>query len=85
MIRLKDLLNEGEIKMIGGDQDELLDAITFVNNGVGKGNQKVQLSIFDEHTATFDAIRKELEDLDINNLTPVEALMKLQAIKQKLN
>jgi DNA mismatch repair protein MutS len=49
------------------------------------GNQKVQLSIFDEHTATFDAIRKELEDLDINNLTPVDALMKLQAIKQKLN
>lgn len=48
-------------------------------------NQKVQLSIFDEHTATFDALRKELEDLDINNLTPVEALMKLQAIKQKLN
>ena len=43
MIKLKDLLNEGEIKMIGNDQDELIDAITFVNNGVGKGNQKVKL------------------------------------------
>lgn len=46
---------------------------------------KLQLSIFDAHTETFDAIRKELEQIDINNLTPVEALMKLQAIKKKLN
>ena len=46
---------------------------------------KYQLSIFDAHTETFDAIRKELEAIDINHLTPVEALMKLQAIKKKLN
>ena len=46
---------------------------------------KFQLSIFDAHTETFESIRQELADLDINNLTPVEALMKLQAIKQKLN
>ena len=44
-----------------------------------------QLSIFDAHTETFDSIRKELDSIDINNLTPVEALMKLQSIKQKLN
>ena len=46
---------------------------------------KFQLSIFDAHTETFEALRKELDAIDINNLTPVEALMKLQAIKQKLN
>ncbi len=46
---------------------------------------KFQLSIFDAHTETFESLRQELADLDINNLTPVEALMKLQAIKQKLN
>ena len=46
---------------------------------------KFQLSIFDAHTETFESIRKELDRIDINNLTPVEALMKLQAIKQKLN
>ena len=39
----------------------------------------------DAHTETFESIRKELDSIDINNLTPVEALMKLQAIKQKLN
>ncbi|GAA4333628.1 DNA mismatch repair protein MutS [Flaviaesturariibacter amylovorans] len=42
---------------------------------------KVQLSIFDAHSQTFDAIRTLLESLDINRLTPVEALMKLNEIK----
>ena len=48
-------------------------------------SEKFQLSIFDSHTETFESIRKELDSIDINNLTPVEALMKLQSIKQKLN
>ncbi len=47
--------------------------------------QKMQLNIFDVHSQTFDEIRKILEGLDINRLTPVEALLKLQEIKQKLN
>jgi DNA mismatch repair protein MutS len=50
-----------------------------------KGSQEFQLSIFDAHTETFESIRKELDEMDINNLTPVEALMKLQAIKKKIN
>lgn len=45
---------------------------------------KMQLSIFDAHSETFDEIRKLLEDTDINRLTPVEALLKLQEIKSKL-
>jgi DNA mismatch repair protein MutS len=46
--------------------------------------QQFQLSIFDAHTETFDEIRKLLADIDINRLTPVEALLKLQEIKNKL-
>jgi DNA mismatch repair protein MutS len=42
---------------------------------------KMQLSIFDAHTETFELIRKMLNDLDINRLTPVEALLKLNEIK----
>ncbi|HCL83553.1 MAG TPA: DNA mismatch repair protein MutS [Chitinophagaceae bacterium] len=42
---------------------------------------RVQLSIFDAHTQTFDQIRKMLQELDINRLTPVEALLKLNEIK----
>jgi DNA mismatch repair protein MutS len=45
---------------------------------------KMQLSIFDAHSETFDEIRKLLESTDINRLTPVEALLKLQEIKEKL-
>jgi len=45
---------------------------------------KMQLSIFDAHSATFDEIRNLLEAVDINRLTPVEALLKLQEIKSKV-
>jgi DNA mismatch repair protein MutS len=42
---------------------------------------QMQLSIFDAHSQTFDEMRKMLEEIDINRLTPVEALMKLNEIK----
>jgi DNA mismatch repair protein MutS len=42
---------------------------------------KMQLSIFDAHSQTFDEIRKLLENTDINRLTPVEALLRLEEIK----
>jgi DNA mismatch repair protein MutS len=45
---------------------------------------QLQLSIFDEHSATFASIRELLESIDINRLTPVEALMKLNEIKNLL-
>src|SRR5690606_34430386 len=46
--------------------------------------QKLQLSIFDAHSETFEEIRNLLQAVDINRLTPVEALLKLQEIKNKL-
>lgn len=45
---------------------------------------QIQLSIFDAHSQAFDEIRKILEAVDINRLTPVEALLKLQEIKEKV-
>jgi DNA mismatch repair protein MutS len=42
---------------------------------------QMQLSIFDAHSQTFDEMRKMLTEMDINRLTPVEALMKLNEIK----
>jgi DNA mismatch repair protein MutS len=42
---------------------------------------KLQLSIFDSHSETFENIRNLLENIDINRLTPVEALLKLNEIK----
>lgn len=45
---------------------------------------EVQLSIFDSHSQVFQEIRTILENIDINRLTPVEALLKLNEIKNKL-
>ena len=46
---------------------------------------RMQLNIFDAHSATFEEIRGLLEAVDINRLTPVEALLKLQEIKKKVS
>jgi DNA mismatch repair protein MutS len=48
------------------------------------GGPKLQLSIFDAHSETFENIRKLLTEIDINRLTPVEALMKLNEVKNLL-
>ncbi len=45
---------------------------------------KLQLSIFDAHSETFEEMRRMLEGIDINRLTPVEALLKLSEIKNLL-
>jgi DNA mismatch repair protein MutS len=42
---------------------------------------QLQLSIFDAHSQAFEDIRNTLDAVDINRLTPVEALIKLQEIK----
>jgi DNA mismatch repair protein MutS len=74
--RANDILKEMELKNAGNTNN---------TPSAAAANDQFQLSIFDAHTETFESIRKELAEIDINNLTPVEALMKLQAIKQKLN
>jgi DNA mismatch repair protein MutS len=45
---------------------------------------QMQLSIFDAHSEVFDEIRTLLNNIDINRLTPVEALLKLNEVKNKL-
>ncbi|MFM8591387.1 MAG: DNA mismatch repair protein MutS [Sphingomonadales bacterium] len=45
---------------------------------------ELQLSIFDAHTETFKSLRALLEETDLDRLTPLQALVKLQEIKDKL-
>jgi len=59
----------------GGESSALNDGIKKITA------PQIQLSIFDAHTQTFEQIRKMLQELDINRLTPVEALLKLNEIK----
>ena len=72
---LKDLEEKHEDQPEGNAQNNLTDQVKQI------ATQKVQLSIFDAHSETFEDIRKKLQDIDINRLTPVEALMKLNEIK----
>ena len=59
----------------GGETLALVDRLKNVSI------PRLQLSIFDAHSETFEQIRKMLEEMDINRLTPVEALLKLIEIK----
>lgn len=74
--RANEILEQLEAKHVDGET-----AIDVKN--IGK-TEKLQLSIFDAHSETFESIRKTLNDIDINRLTPVEALLKLQEIKEKV-
>lgn len=73
--RANEILKHLESKHV---DEEIGDAVKKISS------PQMQLSIFDAHTETFDEIRKLLNDVDINRLTPVEALLKLQEIKSKL-
>ncbi len=73
--RANEILKQLEDSREGGNKDEVVKNLAV---------PKMQLSIFDAHSATFDEIRTLLETVDINRLTPVEALIKLQEIKGKL-
>jgi len=78
--RANEILKQLETKHVQEDTGETLQKL----NGPVHETGKMQLSIFDAHSETFADIRKTLEDTDINRLTPVEALLKLQEIKNRL-
>lgn len=53
-------------------------------NGIKSSNDEMQLSIFNLDDPLLEEIKDEILNLDINTLTPVEALMKLNEIKRML-
>ena len=48
------------------------------------GKDKMQLSFFNLDDPLLETLREEIKDLNIDNLTPIEALMKLNEIKRQL-
>ncbi len=72
--RSERILKELEASRAGGEEAAKLK----------QQNQEMQLSFFQLDDPILEEIRKELENLDINTLTPVEALMKLNEIKKKI-
>jgi DNA mismatch repair protein MutS len=75
--RANELLAHLESKHL---DEEIADSV----KRIATDSSRMQLSIFDAHTETFEDIRKLLDGIDINRLTPVEALLKLQEIKNLL-
>ncbi len=73
--RANEILAHLEEKNVDGSKTEIVKQLS---------TPKMQLNIFDVHSVTFEEIRKLLEAVDINRLTPVEALLKLQEIKGKV-
>lgn len=73
--RANEILKQLEEKHVDEGADEKMKKIA---------SPKMQLSIFDAHSQTFNEIRELLDGIDINRLTPVEALLKLQEIKSRI-
>ncbi|MES1218059.1 MAG: DNA mismatch repair protein MutS, partial [Bacteroidota bacterium] len=88
--RANDILAQLESKHVGGDtnkdgkKEKRLDEKMKNLSLPQSDSHRMQLSIFDIHSQTFEEIRILLEEIDINRLTPVEALLKLQEIKNKI-
>jgi DNA mismatch repair protein MutS len=53
-------------------------------HGIKSAKDEMQLSIFNLDDPLLEEIKEEILGLDINTLTPVEALMKLNEIKRML-
>jgi DNA mismatch repair protein MutS len=87
--RANEILKQLEVKHVDAEEEQ--DGSVHSPVRKNKKNLKenlqqlnapqMQLSIFDAHSQAFEDIRKILEAVDINRLTPVEALLKLQEIK----
>jgi DNA mismatch repair protein MutS len=85
--RANGILKQMESKHVDASEENDTGAAFKKNKKSIKENLKqlnapqMQLSIFDAHSQAFEDIRKILAAVDINRLTPVEALLKLQEIK----
>ena len=48
-------------------------------------NSDLQLSFFSLENEAYQNLKGELESIDMDNMTPIEALVKLSELKQKIN
>jgi DNA mismatch repair protein MutS len=81
--RANEILKQLELKQVdeSSDDGKIKSKRSIKDNLRQLNAPQLQLSIFDAHSQAFEDIRKTLNAVDINRLTPVEALIKLQEIK----
>lgn len=74
-------------KLEKNHSSESLSGIKSVKDGSslkGEQAQQIQLNIFNLDDPLLEEIREDIMNLDINTLTPIEALMKLNELKRML-
>ncbi len=74
--RANEILHELEKKSVNNSELKAED--------IPKRQEKVQLQMFSSSTPVHDEILRLLEDIDINAMTPVECMLKLAELKEKL-
>lgn len=84
--RANEILTQLEEKHVDAETDDMEETRDVkLERAIKKlAVPQVQLSIFDIHSQTFEQIRDLLNKININQLTPVEALMKLNEIKNMI-
>ena len=78
----------GMPKNVTVNAEEILKELQANRNNISDNSidgKKMQLSFFDVEDPTMQKIRKMLEGIDIDSLTPIEALMKLNEIKKTIS
>lgn len=76
--KAKELLSELEQKQL----QEKAKFQSSVENS--KRMDEVQMQLFDNNNPKFNSIKKELDSMDITTMTPIECMLKLKEIKEKL-
>ncbi len=72
--RAVEILKQLEYKAISSNADSKFQNIT--------DSSHLQLSIFETTDETAGKLKKELLEVDINGMTPIDCMMKLQALKK---
>ncbi len=76
------LLNRAKTILSGLEKSHSADALQPKKSIDSSTKDKMQLSIFQLDDPVLQQVRDEIVSIDINSLTPVEALMKLNEIKK---
>ena len=79
---LRRLLEEAEQILTRLEGNKLEKKSNRKTSSKNEDNDKTQLSFFQLDDPVLSEVRAQIENLDINSLTPVEALLKLNEIKK---
>ena len=84
--RAAHILSQLEQKSITSGEEDSFAGQPDKNIGekLGQVQKPMQLTFFDANDPVLEELKEELLDLNVNAMTPIEALMKLNELKGKL-